>query len=336
MTNQTCKLDIKGHSRQRNALARLVQNDRLPSALLFAGPEGVGKRLVALELARQLVCEQAVNMLGGCANCKSCVLFAAGNYPDLIQRDCSAADQVDADTTRELVRMLQLKTFSGRARIVILDNAESLPDRSANILLKSLEEPPLGTHFILISSNVGALISTVVSRCQQWHFGPLLADQIAEIFAGKRFGAVEHGLSNDELIALADGSCSGIEEILDDTADWREVCDQIDCIVAGDSDSAIVWATALSKARSSLRKRLRLMRIYARQRLLRESEVEKCARFAVFLSNCLAAERLLFERNLNAGLVLTNMLLSLVASDGAGLPKELLPYSSPLIDQMVV
>ena len=119
MTNQTCKLDIKGHSRQRNALARLVQNDRLPSALLFAGPEGVGKRLVALELARQLVCEQAVNMLGGCANCKSCVLFAAGNYPDLIQRDCSAADQVDADTTRELVRMLQLKTFSGRARIVL-------------------------------------------------------------------------------------------------------------------------------------------------------------------------------------------------------------------------
>ena len=106
--------------------------------------------------------------------------------------------------------------------------------------------------------------------------------------------------------------------------------------MAGDSDSAIVWATALSKARSSLRKRLRLMRIYARQRLLRESEVEKCARFAVFLSKCLAAERLLFERNLNAGLVLTNMLLSLVASDGAGLPKELLPYSSPLIDQMVV
>jgi DNA polymerase III gamma/tau subunit len=138
-------MTIIGHTTQQKLLDRLIDRDRVPSALLFSGVRSIGKRSVAEAFARKLLCEQRghsdLPTLDGCGACGSCRTARHGNNPDFIAIDCQQKESGQADAVRSVLAALGLKAFGSRARVVILDNADELSLQLGNMLLKNLEEP---------------------------------------------------------------------------------------------------------------------------------------------------------------------------------------------------
>ncbi|MCB0310269.1 MAG: AAA family ATPase [Bdellovibrionales bacterium] len=307
---------IVGHERQRAGLTRLLRSASLPSALVFSGPAGIGKSLVAKALAATLLCEDAGQDLVGCLKCNACRLVETGNHPDLISFDCSDREYSKMENVRELLHRLHLRAFNGNKRAVVFNNAEHLSIQATNALLKAVEEPRAGTHFILVTSNHSRLPPTLLSRCQLWFFDSLSQEQIAavlkeqpEVFHDAKLSDL--GITADELVLLTDGSLDSIEHIIDRLDDWRMVTSTLDQIAAGDLSQALHFAKDLAREKNSLRERLGLMRIHARRRMNDASDWDEQYRWSIFITNLISTERLAFERNLGAVYCLNNCFLDL-------------------------
>ena len=173
---------------------RAANADRLHHAYLFEGPDGVGKATFALWLARYVNCEAAERP---CGTCRSCRLMGTGAHPDLIVVGADpekATRIISVDQAHTLIGALQLQRHSARRRFVILDPADVLNEDAANSLLKTLEEPPRGTQFILITSRVGALLQTIRSRTERVRFGPVPQAAFAGWLGGRGISEA-HGLA---------------------------------------------------------------------------------------------------------------------------------------------
>lgn len=171
----------------------LVANrEKLPHALLLAGPAGVGKWHFAQILAAHLLCEQRHPATAACGSCSSCVWLAAGNHPDfrLIQPSApeteglpeegvvttsppsrSATDSIRIGQIRALEDFVFLGSHRHGNRVVVLAPAEAINIAAANSILKLLEEPPARVYFILVSSQPRRLLPTILSRCQRLTLG---------------------------------------------------------------------------------------------------------------------------------------------------------------------
>lgn len=155
--------------------ARWQAHDRLAHAYLLTGPDGVGKGLLADELARHLLCKNRV----GCGQCHACQLVAAGTHPDLYRVEPDNGT-IKVDAIRALTGPVYSAALMGGAKVVVMNGAEHLNLNAANALLKSLEEPPAQTYWLLTSSQPGQLLPTILSRCQKLHVpAPAEADALA-------------------------------------------------------------------------------------------------------------------------------------------------------------
>jgi DNA polymerase-3 subunit delta' len=173
---------ILGHEAIVTSLARAVAGNRLGHAYLFSGPAGAGKKTLAIELAKALLCEGSGKArFNACDQCHSCAMIEAGTHPDyqLVGRP---ADKVELpiETIREMSEFLTLKPARGDSKVAILDDADDLSIAAANSLLKTLEEPPTGTVLILISTAAEVQLTTIVSRCQVVRFHPVPTSQIEQ------------------------------------------------------------------------------------------------------------------------------------------------------------
>ena len=164
--------DFVGNQR----LVEILRRGRLPGASLFTGPEGVGKKTLALSLSALANCKEgSEDEL--CGTCSSCVKEAAGHHPD-IRLFQPHKNLIKIDTMRELNREVRFRPFEGRLRCFIIDQAETLTEEAANCILKTLEEPPDTSRIILISSFPHRLLPTIRSRCQAFPFHPLGREEI--------------------------------------------------------------------------------------------------------------------------------------------------------------
>jgi DNA polymerase-3 subunit delta' len=189
---------IIGHERQKTILRRSLQNRRIAHAYLFEGPDGVGKRLVALALARALLCQDG----SGCGDCAPCRKVDHNNHPDihLLEADGSA---IKIDQVRALQQELSLRPLEGKYKICLIDGAEQFNPAAANALLKTLEEPRPNTLLILLTSRPESLLITIRSRCQRLPFQRLPKTLLAEVLAD-RLALTETAARI--LAALSDGS----------------------------------------------------------------------------------------------------------------------------------
>jgi DNA polymerase-3 subunit delta' len=212
---------VIGHRRLLSLLSRSVQNDSLPPSLLFAGPAGVGKRLTAIAVAQALNCQNPeFSVLGSrfsvqgsgftvpgagfdaCGTCAACKRIARFVHPDVMLVEPGESGAIKIDQVREIVDRAAFRPFEGRRRVVIIDDADALVPSAQHALLKTLEEPPSSSVFILVTSRPDTLLPTVLSRCPQLRFRPLVADDIAAAL-------VARGHSESEaraVAASADGS----------------------------------------------------------------------------------------------------------------------------------
>jgi DNA polymerase-3 subunit delta' len=152
----------------------LARRDRFPHALLLAGPEGIGKRDLALVLAQSLLCETPTPAGLACNACASCHYAAARQHPDLrlvepfdVDDDgtVTPVEWIAVDRIRALIDWAQLTSHRRVAKVAIVAPAERMNTAAANALLKTLEEPPPSTYLLLVAHQPGRLPPTIVSRC---------------------------------------------------------------------------------------------------------------------------------------------------------------------------
>jgi DNA polymerase III subunit delta' len=189
---------LAGNQRVKDLLKRMLESGRIPGAMLFAGEEGVGKKLFAIELAKALNCRTPQGF-EACDACSSCIRIAKFNYPQsdkaedweqLIRTDHGDVAMVMApkrvlkvDQMRAIEREANFRPFEGKARVFLVDDADKLNEPSANALLKTLEEPPPTAHIILITARPAMLLPTIRSRCQAIRFAPLKIEEIEQFLA---------------------------------------------------------------------------------------------------------------------------------------------------------
>lgn len=197
---------VRGHDRVAESLRRMARQGRFPHALLFVGPEGVGKHLAARTLAQALLCERnPESELEPCGGCPSCQQVAAGNQPDLLLvRRPEEKHELPIATIRALCLELGLKPMRGGRRIAIVDDADDFSEEAANAFLKTLEEPPPGAVLVLIGTSAELQLDTILSRCRVVRFDPLDEGTLAEILLETR--QVTDASEARRLAALGEGS----------------------------------------------------------------------------------------------------------------------------------
>lgn len=157
--------EIIGHDNAKRYLQTHLATGEVPNAYLLAGPDGVGKRCLAFEMAKALNCSASGER--PCDACDSCRRITRGGHPDLhLISPSGASQQIKIEDIRILLGRVALRPYSASVQVAIIDGADRLTDEAANSLLKALEEPSRYTKLLLITSRLSFCLPTIVSRCQ--------------------------------------------------------------------------------------------------------------------------------------------------------------------------
>src|SRR5687768_8603330 len=176
--------EIAGHDHLKELIARAALRGTLPPSLIFAGPLGVGKSMMALALAQFVNCLTPVgeDACGGCASCRRIV---RGVHADVLRIEPGDTGSIKIDQIREAIERAAYRPFEGRRRVVIIDQAEQMVVNAQDAILKTLEEPPNASTFILITHTPDTLLPTIRSRCQRLRFGRLSPADVAEVLISR-------------------------------------------------------------------------------------------------------------------------------------------------------
>ena len=259
--------DLAGHRHVLDLTARAAARGSLPPSLIFAGPDGVGKRLAAISLAQFFNClspsaGDAESAPDACGHCTVCRRVARGVHADVLMIEPGDSGSIKVDQVRGAIERSAYRPFEGRRRVVIVDEADAMEAPAQNALLKTLEEPPAASTFVLVTARPDLLLPTVRSRCQRVRFAPLSPADIAQVLI-RDHGFAEHDAH--AAAALADGSLArALEGDTDVYVEAREAAVSMLGTVAHASNPAqrLAAARALGRDkvdRDELSRRLRLV-----------------------------------------------------------------------------
>jgi DNA polymerase-3 subunit delta' len=235
---------IVGHPKQLETLRLALAHGRLHHAYLFVGATGVGKKTIGLSLAKAIHCSVATGDF--CGECVDCARIQDGNHPDVrFIEPLAGKKEISIQQIRELEKELNLRSFSGNKKIVILDPATLMNLPAQNALLKTLEEPPKDSLLVLIAPNLGGLLPTVRSRCLRVSFVPLTRDQVVAFLVSQKKVRVEEA---QLLAAMSMGSLEIVtavdpQELLARRHRWIDLLLRV---ASGDYRTAAETAEALA------------------------------------------------------------------------------------------
>ena len=196
--------NLIGHAATAAYLKKNIADGKFPHAVIFSGEEGVGKRLAAEICAAALLCENPVDG-NPCGVCESCRLVAARSHPDFYVVEAEAtktARNIKIGQIRDMQAEAALRPINSARRVIILDGAELMNKAAANCLLKTIEDPPSQTIFILLTASRSSLLMTIRSRCRTINFDKIPTAQIRNALINRGVEAQEA----QRLAVIADGS----------------------------------------------------------------------------------------------------------------------------------
>lgn len=259
--------DIVGNRPIHNILRRALERGRVPNSILFCGPRGVGKRRTARVLAQALNCLNRKD--DACGECESCRAIDGHKFPDVLELEAPEDKTVvTIEQIRELRKIAYLRPMSGRRRVFILPE-DLLEVVQASAFLKILEEPPLFTHFFLLSENPAQILPTINSRCQTLTFLPVSDEEVERALR-------ENGVDAEKarIIALV---CHGnMEKALgldweDIQAERREAWELFQSLAGGGDPAALVRRFAFSRrgaVKADLERMIELLSTFGRDAAL--------------------------------------------------------------------
>jgi len=180
---------ILGHERQIALLAGMADRNRVPQTMLFAGMEGIGKRLVARRFLASLLCSKPD---GPCLACRSCSTIENGTHPEFIELAPNERGIIpigddsrpEEGTVRRLIERLSRRSVSGITAVVV-DGVDRITEEGQNALLKTIEEPPSSARIVLLASNSSRILPTILSRCLVLKFHAPGEDRVRAFLAGQ-------------------------------------------------------------------------------------------------------------------------------------------------------
>ena len=234
---------IIGNSKTKNYLEASIGNGKTSHSYMFVGIEGIGKKLVAMDFAKRMLC---LNEKDGACNCKSCLEFETSNHPDfnIIEPD---GNSLKIEQIRELQRKIQEKPIISRKKIYIIDNAEKMTTEAQNCLLKTLEEPPEFAILILIGSNESLFLDTIKSRCIILHFDKIDNKDLKE-FLNKNFELQV----NDEVLKIFQGSIGKAIELKDKIEEYEQIGEMLKQLNSKDMLSIMEMAKPMYAAKEEI------------------------------------------------------------------------------------
>jgi DNA polymerase-3 subunit gamma/tau len=197
--------EVVGQQHVVRTLRNAVEQGKVHHAYLFVGSRGTGKTSMAKILARSLNCERGGPTVNPCGECESCLTIASGSSIDVIEMD--AASNRSVDDVRDLRERVAYAPTGGRWKVYILDEAHMLTKEAWNAFLKTLEEPPPNTVFVLATTESHKVMATIADRCQRFDFQRPSLEQISEVV--QRVAAAEGIEAEDAAVAMIARSASG-------------------------------------------------------------------------------------------------------------------------------
>lgn len=206
--------DVVGQPQVTTTLRNEIQNGRINHAYLFTGSRGTGKTTCAKILAKAVNCLNPVNG-DPCGQCENCRGIDEGSILDVVEMD--AASNRSIDDIRDLIDEVQFRPARGKYRVYIIDEVHMLTKEAFNALLKTLEEPPEHVIFILATTEVHKLLSTILSRCQRFDFHRIAPEYIS--YRLKYVAEQENATITDDaamlIAALSDGAMRDALSLMD-------------------------------------------------------------------------------------------------------------------------
>ena len=234
---------IIGNKPIKEMLTKSIENDTLSHSYLFIGIQGIGKKLIAKEFAKKILCLEKKPV----DNCKSCMELEGNNHPDFMCIE-PEGNSIKIEQIRFLQKKIQEKPIISNRKVYIIDDADTMTTEAQNCLLKTLEEPPEFATIILIGNNENAFLPTIKSRCMILTYQPIEEKEI------QQYMQTHYGITNmtSNQLAMFQGSIGKAILLKDKQEQYHKIEDMIAGLNKNDLLTIMQLAEPLYKAKDEI------------------------------------------------------------------------------------
>lgn len=288
--------NILGNQQIKEKLQKSIKDKKILHSYLFIGIDGIGKKLIAKEFAKAILC---LNETKYCNKCKSCIEFDSNNNPDYLYIEPDG-NNIKIEQIREMQKRVQEKPIISEKKVYIIDNADQMTQEAQNCLLKTLEEPPEFVTIILIGANENAFLSTIKSRCMIIHFEPINNLEISN-YLQQNYGTEN---INNYILEIYEGSIGKAIKLKDKKEEYSKIKDIIENLEKKDLIEIINQSEILYKSKEEIIEFLDYINILLLKKAKTQYKYTECV-------NIVENTKKRIKQNANYDMCIDNMLFNM-------------------------